>query len=156
MCSSTSRAVSRRQELFDLINELPTCYEVVSGKAKPTPGPPQARKRATDGSAIRPQQRARPVSDAMLHLWWQQPPLLQGHSNRSQLHRAACRLSCGTKGEAGSCCVATHVCLHAGIPHVLSLSSAGPRCSAPASCMYCWHCVCIVARQTGPKTASAW
>jgi hypothetical protein len=54
-----------REELFNLINELPTCYEVVSGRAhKATTAAaaePQPRKRGTDAAGGRPQQRTRMV-----------------------------------------------------------------------------------------------
>jgi hypothetical protein len=59
-----------REELFNLINELPTCYEVVSGRAKlqhsSTPAAAaameqQQRKRGTEAAAGRPQQRTRMV-----------------------------------------------------------------------------------------------
>lgn len=51
---------THRDELFSMVNSLPTCYEVVSGKAKATTVAP--RKRATEGSGGRPQQRQRMVS----------------------------------------------------------------------------------------------
>jgi hypothetical protein len=71
-CYNTSAhpPASRREELFNLINELPTCYEVVSGRAKlqhsSTPAAAaameqQQRKRGTEAAAGRPQQRTRMV-----------------------------------------------------------------------------------------------
>eukprot|EP00878_Enallax_costatus_P021179 GHUV01022414.1.p1 GENE.GHUV01022414.1~~GHUV01022414.1.p1 ORF type:complete len:155 (+),score=42.21 GHUV01022414.1:435-899(+) len=52
----------QRDELFSMINSLPTCYEVVSGKAKATAVAP--RKRAADGAGGRPQQRQRVDEEA--------------------------------------------------------------------------------------------
>lgn len=56
-----------RLELFNLINELPTCYEVVSGKAKSDVGPASARPPASG------QKRQRPAVSA---------PAGQPHSTR--------------------------------------------------------------------------
>lgn len=43
---------ARRQELFDLINGLPTCYEVVSGRAaRKRPTKPTARAAAASKAA---------------------------------------------------------------------------------------------------------
>lgn len=48
----------QREELFNLINCTPTCYEVVSGKAKPnTTQLPPGRKRADAGAGARQQQQ---------------------------------------------------------------------------------------------------
>jgi len=50
-----------RDRLFELINELPTCYEIVSGKAQPTRTNP--KKRAAPTQASRPAGRpARPAA----------------------------------------------------------------------------------------------
>lgn len=51
-----------------MINSLPTCYEVVSGRAKATAAAP--RKRAADGAGGRPQQRQRVVSTAAAVVVW--------------------------------------------------------------------------------------
>ncbi|KAF6265021.1 hypothetical protein COO60DRAFT_1621556 [Scenedesmus sp. NREL 46B-D3] len=62
----------QREELFSLINALPTCYEVVSGKAKVTAAAaPHPRKRGTDAAGGRPQQRTRMDDGAAADDGWQ-------------------------------------------------------------------------------------
>lgn len=46
--------VLAREQLFGMINELSTCYEIVSGKAGPPAGPPKGKKRAAAGPNATP------------------------------------------------------------------------------------------------------
>lgn len=47
-----------RDRLFELINDLPTCYEIVSGKAEPSRANANPRKRPAPSAAPRPSGRA--------------------------------------------------------------------------------------------------
>ena len=51
----------RRERLFSLINELPTCYEVVSGKAAAAAPANKGKKRAAAGGAGAPRKQYKQV-----------------------------------------------------------------------------------------------
>lgn len=67
MHASQCCIVSFRMELFNLINQMPTCYEIISGKAKQASAPqqqqqhPQGKKRTAPGEGAKMFKSARQV-----------------------------------------------------------------------------------------------